>query len=101
MTTANISFDENAFIKSVVNKYYNDDNEEDSDTVFDNYFRSFFQNREIRKAIRNKYYLNNYKSLYSILLFKFDEVLIDDADSDAETEEDYKDYEDYEDYEDN
>ena len=58
MTTTNIYFDEKSFINTVVNKYYNDNNEEDSDTVFDNYFRSFFQNREIRKAIRNKYYLN-------------------------------------------
>ena len=28
--------------------------------------------------------------MYSILLFKFDEVLIDDEESDAETEEDYE-----------
>ena len=43
MTTTNIYFDEKSFINTVVNKYYNDDNEEDSETVFDNYFRSFFQ----------------------------------------------------------
>lgn len=91
MTTTNIYFDEKSFINTVVNKYYNDDNEEDSDTVFDNYFRSFFQNRKIRKAIRNKYYLNTNESMYYILLFKFNEVLIDDEESDAETDEDYED----------
>ena len=56
----------------------------------------FSKNREICKAIRNKYYLNTNESMYFnfILLFKFNEVLIDDEESDAETEEDYEDEED-------
>ena len=88
MTLSNIYFDERKFIKSIIDKYYSNDNEEDSDAVFDDYFSSFFPNDVICEEIRNKYYLNEYnESLYIILLSKFDDFLIQDEESDAETEE--------------
>ena len=63
MTSQNISFDEKAFIESVVVRYYNEDNAESFEKVFDDYFRSFFPTDDICEEIRNKYYLGeNYDS---------------------------------------
>ena len=90
MTSQNISFDEKAFIESVLDRYYNEENAESFEKVFDDYFRSFFPDDVICEAIRNKYYLgSNYDSvsLYSILSNKVDDALYDEDDSIADTEE--------------
>ena len=90
MASQNIYFDEKAFIESVLDRYYNEENAESFEKVFDDYFRSFFPDDVICEAIRNKYYLGSnydYMSLYSILSNKVNDVLYDEDDSIADTEE--------------
>ena len=99
MTSQNISFDEKVFIESVICKFYNEDNTDTFEKVFDDYFRSLFITEDICEAIRNKYYsAENYdsESLYSILLNKVDDALYNEDDSFADTEENYDEDEEYE-----
>jgi hypothetical protein len=89
MTSANITFDETEFIKSIIDKY-NDDISFSYYELFDMSFYSLFPTDEIREAIHNKYYLSeNYdsESLYSILSNKLSNAIFDEFDSIADTNE--------------
>jgi|LauGreDrversion4_2_1035121.scaffolds.fasta_scaffold1814889_1 hypothetical protein len=88
MTATNIYFDENKFIEIILDRYYNENNQEDHYQILDNYFSWRFPTNEICEAICIKYYPNECNnSLYSILSFKLDCIIIDNDDSDADTEE--------------
>ncbi len=88
--TSPITFDEKAFIESVLDRYYNDANTDTYEEIFDNLFRLSFPTVEFCEEIRNTYYSGeNYDSvsLYSILSNKVDDALFDEDDSIADTEE--------------
>lgn len=98
------SFDEKAFVKRVIDLYYETDFKPIED-IFREVFEASFQTQEICNLICNKYYLSeNYdsQSLYSILFNIVDYELCDEEDSNADTEESYVDdlvvNDDYDDY---
>ena len=89
MTSANITFDENEFIETILERY-NIDISLSYDEIFNMHFSSLFPTDEICEAIRNKYYSGeNYdsESLYSILSNKLIDAVYDEDDSIADTDE--------------
>ena len=76
MVEKSISFDEKKFIEIVIDLFLS--NDELCIILYDNYFKSYFPTNEICEEIRTKYYFeNNTETLYTILLHKVQDVLLE------------------------
>jgi hypothetical protein len=75
MLEDSILFDEKKFIKIVIDLFLS--NDELCIILYDNYFKSYFPTDEICEKIRTKYYSNDSKTLYTILLHKVQDVLLE------------------------
>ncbi len=75
MLEDSILFDEKKFIKIVIDLFLS--NDELCIILYDNYFKSYFPIDEICEKIRTKYYSNDSKTLYTILLHKVQDVLLE------------------------
>lgn len=76
------SFDEKQFIEFMIDRFYNDDSDEPCEILFDYYFKLYFPTDVICEEIRTKYYLgNDSETLYSILLHKVQDVLLEEDES--------------------
>lgn len=92
MTSPVLDFDEKAFIDYVIDRYINDeiDNNQTTDDLFDDCFKTKFPSDEMCEEIRLKFYSGeNYdsESLYSILYNKVDDAFYEKEESIADTEE--------------
>ena len=90
MTSPEITFDEEAFVKEVLKRFETNTHHNNNDDIYDDYFYSVFPTNEIREAIRNKYYLDEWydrQSLHNILYTIVDIEYDKYEDSVADTED--------------
>lgn len=79
-----ITFNEKAFVEFMIDRFYNDESDESCEILFDKYFKLSFPTDEICEVIHSQYYSTEPNSLYSILLTKVQDVLLEEEDEEDE-----------------
>lgn len=79
-----ITFNEKAFVEFMIDRFYNDESDESCEILFDKYFKLSFPTDEICEVIHSLYYSTDPNSLYSILLTKVQDVLLEEEDEEDE-----------------